>query len=622
MTELIEAARVRRWLYDAALPLWSTAGIDPSGAGAWEALDHRGQPLAARNKRLRVMPRQAYVFASAGGAYVALARQLFDFAMTRGFDPNTQYLAHLLAPDGTILDAPHDLYDLAFMFLAASALTEAGEDVSADLAVLVDKLALLKAPRGWQERAGGKLPRRQNPHMHLFEAMTELYRVTQDAAYRAIADDCLGLFKEVFLQADGRVFEFFDAEWAPWPEQAVEPGHMAEWIWLLHRYETATGDSHGVDLEALWAAALRGRDGALFLRDVSEPLAETRRLWPQTEHLKASLVIGGQGELKPDQILERLFESYLATDVPGGWYDKRSCPDGALLSEDMPASSFYHLFSAMSAYLAAAEAQTVSAARTRRKQRNLKATIRRDAPPRVFSRQEAWKFLMSLGVRMDRRLGFVRADIEGPLSFSGAWLKGKIKIGAYAMVTEECYIVNTEVGRYSSVASRAACGLAEHPIDRLSSHSLSFAARGGFWNDAYFSEIRQRTDFPAHDRTVIGHDVWIGEGAFIRRGVTVGDGSVVAARALVLQDVPPFSVVAGVPARVIRLRFAEPVVESLLRTRWWELDLRDFEGLDFGDPARCAAIFEEGAAAARRFKPDRYMIEEIAKDRFLITLEP
>lgn len=361
---LTQSARVARWLHNQALPLWASAGIDLSGPGAWEALDHDARPLTTRPRRLRVMPRQTFVFAQAArdgaGEYLPLAQALFDIAMTRGIEPATGNLAALLSPGGAILSAPHDLYDLAFMHLAAAALIEAGTDTGDALAWLDAALARLVAPRGWLETDGARLPRRQNPHMHLFEAMTELYRVTGAAHYRQAAEECLGLFRNVFLQPDGRIFEYFAADWGPHDgAQGVEPGHMAEWIWLLDRFEQATGQASDVDIAAIFAQVLTGRDRSGLLRDSMLPLATTRRLWPQTEFLKASLVLARRGVplhqgADPDTILAALFSEYLDTPVPGGWYDKRA-EDGALLSTDMPSSTFYHLYVALRAYIGAAD---------------------------------------------------------------------------------------------------------------------------------------------------------------------------------------------------------------------------------------------------------------------------
>lgn len=73
----------------------------------------------------------------------------------------------------------------------------------------------------------------------------------------------------------------------------------------------------------------------------------------------------------------------------------------------------------------------------------------------------------------------------------------------------------------------------------------------------------------------IGNDVWIGEGATLMSGITIGDGAVIATRAVVTQDVPPYGIVGGNPARLIRKRFDEELIERLLRLSWWELPLDD-----------------------------------------------
>lgn len=79
----------------------------------------------------------------------------------------------------------------------------------------------------------------------------------------------------------------------------------------------------------------------------------------------------------------------------------------------------------------------------------------------------------------------------------------------------------------------------------------------------------------------IGNDVWIGEGAFIRRGVRIGDGAIVAARSVVVADVPSYAIVAGSPARVVRYRFDEATREALLELSWWRYGLSALDGVDF-----------------------------------------
>ncbi|WP_258547108.1 MULTISPECIES: AGE family epimerase/isomerase [Roseobacteraceae] len=345
---------LHHWLHHHALPLWSGTGVDTATGTVWEALDHSGQPCTALPRRLRVQLRQAYCFARTEDPVLqARAVQLFHFAMTRGFDPDSGHLAALLAPDLTILQAPHALYDLAFLLLAAAALIEAGHTDHVDLAPLDDALDRLQAQRGWHADAAHSLPRGQNAHMHLFEATTALFAATGTPRYRDIAETCLSLFRDKFQQPGGRVLEFFDVKWIPLDTtiQTTEPGHMAEWIYLIDHYETVTGRASGVDLQSLFSTVLAARDGFGLLPDRLDPTCRTRRLWPQTELLKAALVmrrrgIRGDNAAAPEQILAVMWQQYMETDVPGGWYDCRD-RDGNLLSDTMPASSLYHVLSAV-----------------------------------------------------------------------------------------------------------------------------------------------------------------------------------------------------------------------------------------------------------------------------------
>jgi virginiamycin A acetyltransferase len=77
--------------------------------------------------------------------------------------------------------------------------------------------------------------------------------------------------------------------------------------------------------------------------------------------------------------------------------------------------------------------------------------------------------------------------------------------------------------------------------------------------------------------TVVGNDVWTGHGATIMPGVTIGDGAIIATGAVVTKDVPPFAIVAGNPARVVKMRFSDEVIAELLRIRWWDWDIGKIE---------------------------------------------
>jgi mannose-6-phosphate isomerase len=277
-----------------------------------------------------------------------LGWRLFTHTMTYGFDPDTELFAAWVSPDLQLLDQTHDLYDLAFGVLAAASLGQAGFDVAPAIARLERALDLLRAPVGWHETSTHRQPRRQNPHMHLFEAATALYALTRAPAHRAIADECLDIIATHALDPGGRLLEFFDPNWTPLSgkDQAVEPGHMAEWIYLADEYARVTGEATGLPLSQIWITVLDHRLPSGFLPDV---VGKTRRrLWPQTELLKAAVVMQRKGislatDAHPEHIARLLWDYYMNTPVLGGWYDCFEDTTGALVSEHMPASTFYHI---------------------------------------------------------------------------------------------------------------------------------------------------------------------------------------------------------------------------------------------------------------------------------------
>ena len=344
---------INDWLFTQAAPLWSGAGIIPSSGISWEALNFDGSPCVEIPVRLRVQPRQAFSLARLARAGelpsgMDLPVRLLNWVYASGFD-DAGHLGALTDADGNLLKVLHDLYDLAFVVLATAELIMAGEDRSADLVRIDAALDLLKAHKGWHETADHRQPRRQNPHMHLFEATTALFEATNDTKYRNMADECLSLFHDIYFQPDGILLEMFKQDWQPDDaSQQIEPGHMAEWIWLLAEYERVTGQGSGADLDLLWSQVLRMRTSRGVLPDTSTPPSSTCRLWPQTEFLKAALVMFRRGDtrVKPRVALDQLWNDYIIAPVPGGWVDARD-RDGAVTAKNMPASSLYHIVIAL-----------------------------------------------------------------------------------------------------------------------------------------------------------------------------------------------------------------------------------------------------------------------------------
>ena len=345
------------WFRTAALPLWGTVGADLGNGGFREALTVRGEPHEPR-RRTRSVARQSYVFATAAaegvaGPWTPLAVRGFDFLTQRGRRPDGLFVA-AFTPQGEVVDGEGHLYEHAFLMLAASALHRA---LPGEARWLEEGEALRKALEGLRHPAGGyrevgDQPFQANAHMHLFEAALAWEEAGGGPAWAAVADEVAELALARFINPEtGVLREFFDDRWEALEGEAglVEPGHQFEWAWLLQRWGTLRGDPRGpATARRLYEVGRRGVDQAreVAMNALWDDLSVRdgmARLWPQTERLKAALILG---EDEDAVSAARGLARYLQTPARGAWRDKMR-PDGGFVDEPAPATSLYHLMGAV-----------------------------------------------------------------------------------------------------------------------------------------------------------------------------------------------------------------------------------------------------------------------------------
>ena len=140
-------------------------------------------------------------------------------------------------------------------------------------------------------------------------------------------------------------------------------------------------------------------------------------------------------------------------------------------------------------------------------------------------------------------------------------------LGDYSYCDRYADIANARIGKFANIAAFSRIGATDHPLETAACHHFLYRS-DDYWEDAARDEA-----FFAHRRSRlahIGHDTWIGAGAMIKPEVTLGDGAVVASGAVVTRDVEPYTIVAGTPARVLRLRQPREIAERLIALAWWD----------------------------------------------------
>jgi acetyltransferase-like isoleucine patch superfamily enzyme len=167
--------------------------------------------------------------------------------------------------------------------------------------------------------------------------------------------------------------------------------------------------------------------------------------------------------------------------------------------------------------------------------------------------------------------------LEAPSSLKWTQYEHSIHLGAFSyQVSGYCFAAR--IGRYCSFGENIQIGRQDHPLTWASTspafylHGNLFSLKSGFEGAEEYHNYRFQNEGPPTkvEVTNIGNDVWIGHGAMIKAGVTIGDGAIVAAHAVVAKDVPPYAVVAGNPAVIKKLRLPPLLISPFLRSKWWQ----------------------------------------------------
>lgn len=154
----------------------------------------------------------------------------------------------------------------------------------------------------------------------------------------------------------------------------------------------------------------------------------------------------------------------------------------------------------------------------------------------------------------------------------GTSLEGTI-VGDYTRIRQFSTIHKTKIGRFTSISRNVRIGLAEHPINLISTNSVFYGHKPHEIRSDWVKPIK----FEERKEIEIGNDVWIGEFVTIKGGVNIGDGAIIAARALVTKDVPPYAIVAGIPAKIVKFRFDQEKINILLKIKWWDYEESEIE---------------------------------------------
>lgn len=195
--------------------------------------------------------------------------------------------------------------------------------------------------------------------------------------------------------------------------------------------------------------------------------------------------------------------------------------------------------------------------------------------------------------KTDKAVVFFTERLKGTLlaeshSSIRCYIKGLVRVGFLSYVGADSVIKDCDIGRFCSIAEGVTIGATEHPLNRLSTHLFAFDNYGPFGKSSeFFDWLRCSPYLISNSRTIIGNDVWIGKNVILKKGITLADGVIVGAGSVVTKDFPPYCIIGGVPAKIIKYRFEPEVIQLLINLKWWKYNIsrKNIPNLDVCDVA-------------------------------------
>ncbi|MCG9022851.1 CatB-related O-acetyltransferase [Laribacter hongkongensis] len=173
------------------------------------------------------------------------------------------------------------------------------------------------------------------------------------------------------------------------------------------------------------------------------------------------------------------------------------------------------------------------------------------------------RYLISKLIKKVRLASICRSSIHPTAKVEAGTAFIDSVMGRHSFCGYDCEIYRATIGAFTSIANGVVLGGARHPMEWVGMSPVFYAGR-----DSIKAKFAEHMLSPPAEVTV-GNDVWIGRSAIVLSGVEIGNGAVVGAGAVVTKDVPPYAIVAGNPAKIIRYRFREPVIQALEKLQWW-----------------------------------------------------